>query len=256
MDDSIPFHVDLPFDMDLPFEIEPPQPTQPLRGDEVARFLKGERWASFVDGFRITDYELGILAQHFLDVGYDMAMFERLTDTYDRSEHYTQYAASCRLDDIEQALGAKKFAAAIAKKEAKWKQKFAKADKAEQAMACVKCGAKRYLSELLNPGAHKDLCGYCTPADVAGQCAKCGRQRDGERRDITGDLCEQCYVESPAPCANCGGKRDMRHRDALCYVCHTAPIAPCQDCGATRHRYDISYIDGEFDHGYCSACTL
>jgi hypothetical protein len=255
MADDIPFDVD-PFDNDLPFDI-----AEPLEGDDVARLLSGERWASFVKKFRVTEYELGILAQHFLNVGCEVTMFEREFDDCSRCNDMTRYAARSRLDAIEQALGAWQFEAAIAKPKAKWKQAFAEVDKKENAMTCVKCGAKRRVSELLD-GGRKDLCWKSLAETTAalGPCAKCWHQREGERRDITGDLCEQCYVESLAPCAKCGGKRDMRcHRDdALCCECHTAPIAPCKACGATRHRYDISHIDidGEFDHGYCPRCIL
>jgi hypothetical protein len=257
MADDIPFDVD-PFDSDLPFDIDHPQPAEPLDGEDVARFLKGDRWASFVNKFRVTDYELGILAQHFLNVACEVTMFEREFDDRSRRNDETRYAARCRLDAIEQALGAWQFEAAIAKPKAKWKQAFAEVDKKENAMTCVKCGAKRRVSELLD-GGRKDLCWKCLAETTAalGPCAKCGSERQGQRGEDTGDLCHQCYFERCAeildPCPNCGGKRDIRRLyGALCYECHTAPIAPCKDCGEKRSRGEI----GDFDHGYCNWCAL
>jgi hypothetical protein len=245
---------DDPFDLPFDDDIDLAQVAKSLGGDEIARFLRGDQWAGFVDGFRVTEYELGILAQHFTDVGYDMMMFERQFADSSSSSWKTEFAASARLDAIKQALGAKKFEAAVSKTRAKWMQKFAELDREEKAIACAKCGAERGIWELLDRGARRDLCSAC--AEVVGlpPCVKCGCHRQVGSGENIGDMCDSCYVASLAPCANCGGKRDMRLRHRpLCYACDTAPIAPCKDCGKARYRREI---DGEFDHGYCRSCTL
>src|SRR5262245_47377375 len=127
-------------------------PPEPWEGDEVARFLKGDRWASFVDGFRVTEYAMENMEQHFIAVWYDGA---NVVCEPHESSSQTRFATGFRLDAIEQALGAEKYAAATAKVHAKWQRRFA-VRKADQAKACKKCGA-------VDP------------------CTKCRHQREGER---------------------------------------------------------------------------
>lgn len=173
-----------------------------------------DRWARLVEGFVPTEYELALLAKHYLDQIMDIDLFYRCYEQSGSSEWRIQAFAGARLNTIEQALGEKKFSALIAKTEAKWKQKCAAADKEEQSLApCTKCGAKRFLPDLARE--HADLCGDCIPATTTlGPCANCGRQRGVVGSAYTGDLCWDCASERLAPCANCGGRRLLSQKRA------------------------------------------
>ena len=108
-----------------------------------------DRWARLVEGFQPTEYELVVLAKHYLDQSMDIDFVCRCYQMSGSSEWRRQAFASRRLDAIEQALGEAKFDAAIAKKLAEWTQKFADADKEEESLPpCTKCGTKRSFTEL------------------------------------------------------------------------------------------------------------
>ena len=217
-----------------------------------------DRWARLVEGFRPTEYELVVLAKHYLDKIMDVDFFFRCYEVSGSSEWRIQAFANRRLDAIEQALGEAKFNAAIAKKLAEWTQKFADADKQEQSLApCTKCGAKRHLYELVN--AHAGLCETCTSdsipdsAATLGPCANCGRQRGVTASAYTEDLCWDCASERRAPCANCGGRRLLSHQERdLCDACLMETVPPCKYCEAKRHP---AFVSTENDHGYCDSCT-
>jgi hypothetical protein len=217
-----------------------------------------DRWACLVEGFRPTEYELVVLAKHYLDEIMNIDFFYRWHQTTGSSEWRTQAFASRRLDAIEQALGEAKFNAVIAKRLAGWRQKFADADKEEESLdPCTSCGTKRVLSDLWRARTHPDLCEACVPppasATALEPCAACGRQRDVTGSAYTGDLCWECASERLAPCANCGDKRKLSARDdALCDACLMETVPPCKHCGAKRHPSSVS---SENDHGYCDGCT-
>jgi hypothetical protein len=216
-----------------------------------------DRWARLVENFRPTEYELVVLAKHYLDESMDVDFFYRCYQTTGSSEWRIQAFASRRLDAVEQALGEAKFNAAIAKRLADWKQKFADADKEEESLPpCTKCRAKRYLYELTCGGDRTGgLCERCIPHEPAHltPCANCGCERGVVGSAYTGDLCWDCASERLAPCANCGGKRELGPRnDALCDDCLRETIPPCKYCGAKRHPAAVST---ENDHGYCGGCT-
>jgi hypothetical protein len=212
-----------------------------------------DRWARLVEGFVPTEYELVVLAKHYLDEIMEIDLFWRCYHQTGSSEWRIQAFAGRRLDAIEQALGEAKFNAAIAKRLAEWKQKFADADKEEQSLApCTRCGARRFLRDLAPE--HADLCGACIPASTTlGPCANCGCERGVVGSAHTGDLCWDCASERLAPCTNCGGKRSLSARDnALCDACLRETVPPCKYCGAKRHPATVST---ESDHGYCDGCT-
>jgi hypothetical protein len=249
---------DDPFDfVKLPNPPEDPVSAFPWTGDKVARFLGGEKWGALVNGFEMTEYDLGILAQHYFDVWSQVVWSERVLGMCIDGPETSQIAAESRLNAIERALGAEKFARAIATRRAYWNDVLANDAKP---WPCKKCGRPYYFQDALQcPGCQAGFCQECSSDYAAGlgPCTKCGRQRRGEGRHYTGDLCEACYVETLGPCSNCGGKRDLRltYSDQChtCDTCRKETIAPCKHCGATRQRYDI---DGQFDHGYCRSCAL
>src|SRR5262245_10505490 len=83
-----------------------------------------DRWALLVEGFAPTEYELVVLAKHYLDVRMEVALIYRCYEQYGSDWWRQQAFADARLNTIEQALGEEKFNAAIAKKLAEWTQKF------------------------------------------------------------------------------------------------------------------------------------
>jgi hypothetical protein len=214
-----------------------------------------DRWARLVEGFAPSEYELVVLAKHYLDVRMDVALISRCFEQTGSDLWRKQAFADARLNTIEQALGEAKFDAAIAKKLAEWTQKFTDADNEEQSLApCTKCGTKRFLY-MLAP-AHPDLCDACVPDSAAAlaPCAHCGCERGVVGSAYTGDLCWDCASERLAPCATCGGKRLLGPTDdrGLCHACLRETVPPCKYCGAKRHPATVST---ENDHGYCGGCT-
>jgi hypothetical protein len=200
-----------------------------------------DRWALLVEGFAPTEYELVVLAKHYLDVRMEVALIYRCYEQYGSDWWRQQAFADARLNTIEQALGEEKFNAAIAKKIAEWTQKFSDIEKEEQSLApCTKCGARRSLAELANEPADgpAGLCARCMPHERRHltPCANCGCERDVVGSAYTGDLCWNCASERLAPCTNCGGKRWLGpdNRD-LCDACHMATVPPCKYCGAKRY---------------------
>jgi hypothetical protein len=213
-----------------------------------------DRWARLVEGFAPTEYELVVLAKHYLDMRMEVALIYRCYKQCGSDWWREQAFADARLNTIEQVLGKEKFNAAIATKLAEWTQKFNDADNEEQSLApCTKCGAKRFLYGLAC--AYPELCDACVPDSTValGPCANCGRQCDVTGSAYTGDLCWECASARLAPCAKCGGKRELGPRDdSLCDACLRETIPPCKYCGAKRHPATVST---ENDHGYCGDCT-
>jgi hypothetical protein len=210
-----------------------------------------------VVGFQPRESEVVVLAKHYIDEISNIVFFYRWCDTTGSSEREIELFANARLDEIEQALGKAKFNAAIAKTLAEWKQKFADADKKEESLPpCTKCGAKRYLSDLIcGEDSAGGFCGVCMSSEAAhlAPCANCGCERGVVGSARTGDLCWDCASERHAPCANCGGKRRLSAYDnALCDACLEETVPPCKYCGAKRHP---ATVPAEHDHGYCYGCT-
>jgi hypothetical protein len=113
--------------------------------------------ARLVEGFQPTEYELELLAQHYVDRINDMTLFQRCTGQIGTGDWRLDAFSNRRLDTIRRALGQDKFDAAISKTLAKWKQEFADAENSEQSLApCTKCGGKRSL-----PDAANDPIGRC-----------------------------------------------------------------------------------------------
>jgi hypothetical protein len=226
-------------------------------GSLVIGSIRGvnDRWAHLVDGFLPTEYELVVLATHYLDRMMEIRLIGRCYQQYG-SDWRMEAFADRRLGTIEQGLGGEKFEAAIAKSLAKWRQKFADVDKEEASLApCTACGGKRFLYDADCSSTSGGLCGACVPDPKAalGLCASCGRARELTGSAYTGNLCWDCASERLAPCATCGGKRLLGpNESALCDECLRATVPPCKYCGAKRHPVTVS---PENDHGYCGSCT-
>jgi hypothetical protein len=223
-----------------------------------------DRWARLVEGFRPTEYELVVLAKHYLEEDSDITFMDRFYGMSGSTECRMSEFSRRRLATIEEALGAGKFEAAIAKKLAECQKRFADGEKEEQeieSMApCTKCGTKPYLEGPMLVGSTDEtgLCSACIAEEVPKRpctpCTVCGAERDVASIGYTGDLCRGCAREALAPCANCGRQRGVTNNTNtkdLCWDCASERLAPCKYCGAKR----IPCFSSENDHGYCHECT-
>jgi len=123
-----------------------------------------DRAARLVAGFELTEYELGVLANHYLN---RLRSSEFDSRVYEQSGSYDirmRPFADRRLATIREVMGPVAFDAAIAETEKKWDAAFEKAEQDEERLApCPACGARRKLvDEIHTPG---------------GSCAACDQPR-------------------------------------------------------------------------------
>ena len=120
-----------------------------------------DKSSPFVHGFVATEYDLAVLAQHYLDDVNETYLDGWLTSQFG-SMRFTRFLER-RLESIHDALGCDAYDAAVRSIVAKWRKKVT-----EIKVEAIRCGT----------------CGILT---VAGDCLMCGSSIDPEAKD-PGDL--------------------------------------------------------------------
>jgi len=127
--------------------------------------------ACLVEHFKPTQYELEVLARHYLENARDIEFYGRFLGASGSYEIRMHPFAYRRLATIKSVLGEKRLQEAIARTEEKWDEIFKRAEK--DAKPCKACG-----------GGERT---YNTPADIGseGYCDACDPATQG-RSDLSG----------------------------------------------------------------------
>lgn len=124
--------------------------------------------ARFIPEFKVTKYELGVLARHYFDIREDHYFFNRLYQQWGSSESRECAFSGARLAKIGDAIGKEALDAALATLEEKWRDKYAEADSHEHTLApCSLCGGKRTIADDAN--------------DPEGRCLDCANRAYRQR---------------------------------------------------------------------------
>ena len=120
--------------------------------------------AYLVEHFKPTQYELEVLARHYVDEAGQIEFWSRFLGCGDSHGIRMRPFACRRLATIKAALGEKRFEKAIARTEEKWDKRFAEAEEIEKNLEpCKSCGAKRDYYDYAFPSPD----GYCGACDSA-----------------------------------------------------------------------------------------
>ncbi len=120
--------------------------------------------AYLVEHFKPTQYELEVLARHYLDEAREIEFWSRFLGCGDSYGIRMRPFAYRRLATIKAVLGEKRFQEAIARTEEKWDKGFAEAEEIEKNLEpCKSCGAKRDYYDYAFPTTD-GYCGACNPA--------------------------------------------------------------------------------------------
>ena len=120
--------------------------------------------ACLVEHFKPTQYELGVLARHYLDEAREIEFWDKFLGYGDSYGIRMRPFAYRRLATIKAVLGEKRFQEAIARTEEKWDKGFAEAEEIEKNLEpCKSCGAKRDYYDYAFPSPD----GYCGACDSA-----------------------------------------------------------------------------------------
>ncbi len=119
-------------------------------------------FACLVDDFKLTEYELEFLAEHYLDTARWIEFDGRFLAWSGSHESRMLAFARRKLATIENVLGKEQFQRAIARITEEWDRRFAKAEQIEKNMEwCGRCGSKRTYADYVR--CSEEYCGACDP---------------------------------------------------------------------------------------------